>query len=253
MITTELDIVVPVYNEGAQIVKLLESLRKNVKIPFRVLLCYDFDEDNTLPAVAAYQPEGFDVVLIKNLRSGPAGAVITGLEATTAPAVMVYPADDDYNAPRIDKLMAEFRSGCDVVCASRFGKGGKTVGYPWLKTILVNGAGAALYHLAHLPTRDPTNGLRLFSGRVARTILVETKEGHAYSIELLVKSHRLGWRIGEVPVEWHERTQGKSRFRLLRWLPVYLNWFGYAFATAFLRRKPDTVPRRSIRTEDLRA
>jgi dolichol-phosphate mannosyltransferase len=242
----ELDIVVPVYNEGAAIVGLLDSLKKHVSAPFRVLVCYDFDEDNTLPAVAMRRPDGLDVVLVKNLKSGPAGAVVTGLLATTAPAVLVYPADDDYNAARIDALMAVFRSGCDVVCANRFAGGGKIVGYPWLKSVLVRSAGAALYYLADFPTTDPTNGLRLFSGRAARTIVVETNVGHAYSIELLAKCLRLGWRVGEVPVEWHERTQGKSRFRVLQWLPVYAGWFAYAFATTYLHRGPPTVPRRII-------
>lgn len=243
MITVELDIVVPVYNEGAQIVSLLESFRKNIKASFRVLLCYDFDEDDTLPAVSAYQAEGFEIEFVKNKRKGPAGAVITGFEATTAPAVLVYPADDDYNASRIDMMIEKLRSGCDVVCASRFCKGGKTYGYPWQKSILVRSAGIVLYHIAKLPSLDPSNGLRLFSGRAARTILIETNDGHAYSIELLVKCQRLGWRIAEVPVEWRERTQGKSRFHLLRWLPVYLKWFGYAFATTCLNYGPESVTR----------
>ena len=48
--------------------------------------------------------------------------------------------------------------------------------------------------------------------------------GFAYSIELLVKAHRLGWPIAEVPFLWHERKAGQSRFRTLRWLPAYLRW-----------------------------
>jgi len=36
-----------------------------------------------------------------------------------------------------------------------------------------------------------------------------------------------------------------SRFRVLKWLPAYLKWFRYAFATTYLRRSPDTVVMRS--------
>jgi dolichol-phosphate mannosyltransferase len=28
---------------------------------------------------------------------------------------------------------------------------------------------------------------------------------------------------------------------VLQWLPAYLRWFRYAFATTFLRRPPETV------------
>jgi hypothetical protein len=114
--------------------------------------------------------------------------------------------------------------------------GGSMVDCPWLKAILVRGAGFTLYHLARLPTHDASNGFRLFSRRVIRTIPVESSQGFCYSIELLVKAHRLGWKIGEVPARWRERTRGASRFRVVKWLPAYLRWYFYAFATTWLRR-----------------
>ncbi len=73
-------------------------------------------------------------------------------------------------------------------------------------------------------------------------IAIESDQGFCYSIELLVKCHRLGWRIGEVPAQWFERAHGSSRFRVIRWLPAYLRWYRYAFATTYLRRSPQSVP-----------
>jgi len=45
----ELDIIIPVYNEGEMIRAVLTSLAEDVKTPFRVLIAYDRDDDNTLP------------------------------------------------------------------------------------------------------------------------------------------------------------------------------------------------------------
>jgi dolichol-phosphate mannosyltransferase len=59
-----------------------------------------------------------------------------------------------------------------------------------------------------------------------------------------VKAHRLRWRIGEVPALWFERKHGTSRFRVLKWLPAYLRWYRYAFATTYLRRPPQSVVRK---------
>ena len=42
-----LDIVIPVYNEGANIVPTLRAIARDVKTPGRVLICYDLDEDDT--------------------------------------------------------------------------------------------------------------------------------------------------------------------------------------------------------------
>jgi hypothetical protein len=166
---------------------------------------------------------------------------MTGFAASTAPFVLMYPADDHTNAPMLDAMVALARGGCDIVCASRFMPGGAMVGCPPLKAALVRTANFTLRHLARLPATDASNGFRMFSRRVIEQIAVESDQGFCYSIELLVKAHRLGWTIGEVPVRWIERQHGASRCRVLKWLPAYLRWYGFAFATTFLRRPPETV------------
>jgi glycosyltransferase involved in cell wall biosynthesis len=243
MMDHRLDIVIPVYNEGSNILATLGALAREVRTAARVLICYDFEEDDTLPAVRnnpdAYA--GLDVSFVRNPGRGAHAAVMAGFAASTAPIVVVYPADDDFNAGIIDDMVALVGDGCDVVCASRFLPGGTMQGCPWLKAVLVRSAAFTLHHFAALPTRDPTSGFRMFSRRVIDQIKIESDQGFCYSIELLVKAHRLGWRIGEVPARWFERQHGASRFRVLKWLPAYLRWFRYAFATTYLRRSPETV------------
>jgi dolichol-phosphate mannosyltransferase len=239
----ELDIVIPVYNEGRNIVATLAALKRSVTTPARVLICYDHAEDDTLPAVRANAQAhaGLAVEFVRNRGRGAHAAVMTGFAASTAPFVLMYPADDDTNAAMLDRMVALARAGCDIVCASRFMPGGAMVGCPLLKAALVRSANFTLRHVARLPTTDASNGFRMFSRRVVERIPVESEAGFCYSIELLVKAHRLGWRIAEVPVRWFERRHGASRFQVIKWLPAYLRWYGYAFATTFLRRPPRTV------------
>jgi glycosyltransferase involved in cell wall biosynthesis len=239
----ELDIVIPVYNEGRNIVATLAALARSVTTPARVLICYDRPDDDTLPAIRD-NPQahaGLALELVRNAGRGAHGAVMTGFAASTAPFVLMYPADDDVNAPMLDRMVELARAGCDIVCASRFMPGGAMVGCPLLKAVLVRSANFTLRHVARLPTTDASNGFRMFSRRVIDRIAVESEEGFCYSIELLVKAHRLSWRIAEVPVRWFERRHGASRFQVIKWLPAYLRWYGYAFATTFLRRPPNTV------------
>ena len=250
MVLPQIDLVIPVYNEGSNILAALGALSREVTTPMRVLICYDFDEDDTLPAVRD-NPEvhaNLNVVFVRNRARGAHGAVMAGFAASTAPIVVTYPADDDFNAGIIDRMALLVREGCDIVCASRFMPGGRMQGAPWLKAVLTRTAAFTLNHIAALPTRDPTSGFRMFSRRVIDQIDVESNQGFCYSIELLVKAHRLGWKIGEVPAVWFEREHGASRFRVLKWLPAYLRWYSYAFATTFLRRSPATVPLKIVRT-----
>ncbi len=241
----ELDIVIPVYNEGRNIVATLSTLAQHLATPARVLICYDHPDDDTLPAIRD-NPEAFaglPVEFLRNTGRGAHSAVMTGFGASRAPFVLMYPADDHTNAAMLDRMVALARGGCDIVCASRFMPGGAMVGCPPLKAVLVRAGNFSLRRLARLPASDASNGFRLFSRRVIDEIAVESDQGFCYSIELLVKAHRLGWRVGEVPVQWFERRHGASRFRVLKWLPAYLRWYAYAFATTWLRRPPVTVVR----------
>jgi len=68
----QLDFVIPVYNEGSNILATLGAIAREVKTPARVLICYDIDEDNTLPAVRN-SPEvyaGLDVAFVRNTVRG---------------------------------------------------------------------------------------------------------------------------------------------------------------------------------------
>lgn len=232
----ELDIVIPVYDEGEGILRVLDALRRDVRTSFRVLICHDYDGDTSVAAIRRASPP-IETVFVRNRSRGALEAVLSGFAASEAPAVLVYAGDDDYNAGRVDAMVARFREGFDIVVASRFMPGGCMKGAPLLKAAIIRMSAWALHHLARVPTADPSNGFRLFSRRVLQMIPVESKAGFAYSIELLVKADRMGLKIAEVPVSWYERTSGQSRFRVLRWLPQYFVWFRYAFATALLRRR----------------
>jgi hypothetical protein len=147
----------------------------------------------------------------------------------------MIPADDDYNGAIIDQMVARFSEGNEIVCASRFMPGGTMEGCPLLKSVLVRIGNFTLYHVAGLPTRDASNGFRLFSRRAINEIEIESTQGFTYSIEYVVKAHRRRWKIAEVPAGWYERRSGESRFRLLKWLPGYLRWYFYAFAARVVR------------------
>lgn len=105
--TVVADIVIPVYNEGRNIRSLLNSFRESLQVKVRVLICYDREDDDTLPALGGYE-DSFDIVPVRNRGAGPLGAVLSGFAASTAPCVIVFPADDDFNAPRLNTLIRKF-------------------------------------------------------------------------------------------------------------------------------------------------
>ena len=229
----DLSIIIPVYNEGEGILPTIKSFEQHIKTSFEVLICFDHDNDTTLTALKDISAR-FPIRYIKNQGKGPHGAVMAGFFASDTKACIVIPADDDFNAPIIDNMYEKFTLGADIVCANRFIPGGSMVNCPWPKAILVRFAAFTLYYLARLPVKDPTNGFRLFSRKILNGVKVESTHGFTYSIELLAKAHRLNLKILEVSAQWIERSHGQSRFKVIKWLPHYLKWYFYIFATTYL-------------------
>ena len=239
-----LEIVIPIYNEGKNILKLFELFETSVKTKFRILLCYDLDSDDIFSFKNEFERFKFDIVLVKNPSAGPCAAIKEGLYFGNSECVIVYPADDFLNINIIDKMYSAYKAGNDVVVASRFIKGGSMIGCPLLKSILVRMASTTLYFFSSIPVRDASNGFRLFSRNLLNTVSVESKVGFAYSLELLVKCKRLRLKIFEIPARWEERSQGSSRFKIFKWLPAYLRWYFYGLGTFWLRKGPDDVKKR---------
>lgn len=229
-----LDIIIPVFNEE-KISILFELLEKNVKTPFRVLLCFDSYKDKTL---SCYQSGdySFDIDLILNKGKGVHSAIMTGFDESQADALLVYPADDLINTQIIDKMYGYFLEGYHVVVASRFIKGGSMRNCPFPKNLLVRLGNFSLFLLSSIPVMDASNGFRLFSKKLINVVHIESKKGFTYSIELLVKAKRLNFLIAEIPSQWAERSSGKSNFKLISWLSEYLKWYFYGLATFWLRK-----------------
>ena len=55
-----LEIIIPIYNEGDKVIKLLNLFQIHIKTKFKVLLCYDLNDDN----IFNYEMIGFLYTLI---------------------------------------------------------------------------------------------------------------------------------------------------------------------------------------------
>lgn len=229
-----LSLVLPVYNEGCNITAVLEQIDGQVHHPLMVILVYDQDDDSTLPpARKAAGTLPFQVILLKNKYGwGALNAIKTGMEYAESEFVVVTMADlSDPPAVINEMLESAQKQNADIVCASRYMRGGRQNGGPWLKSSLSKMAGNLLYYLAALPTHDPTNSFKLYRKTMLKQIPIESDGGFELGIELVVKAREKKFTITEVPTSWEDRQDGKSNFKFKKWLPKYLKWFLRAFCS----------------------
>ena len=227
----DLDIIIPVFREEGNISKTIEEIFKIPDINFRLLVVYDFDEDPTIQVIK----NNFDktqIICLKNKYQGLNGAIKTGFENIQSKATLLYPADDHENFNLISEMFYKFCEGYDIVCASRFIDGGSYEGAPLIKRLIVKFVSFTLTNFTALPTKDATNGFRLFSKSIVEKFPIESKKGFTFSIELLAKAYRYNYKITELPEKWPVRTSGESKFSYYT-IPFYFKWYLYILMSAF--------------------
>jgi hypothetical protein len=220
-----------VFNEGANIGTYCRAARDQLGDDYELVIAYDFDEDDTLPALAALPASARPRVVrtVRNdLGKGVRYAIEAGMRAARAPVVVVSMADLSDDFSKLPQMVERAARGAAVVCASRYSRGGKQVGGPVIKGMMSRVAGVSLHLLAGLPTADPTNSFKAYRKDFLERTTIESTAGFCLGLELTVKAHFGGERVEEVPATWTDRVAGTSRFRLAKWLPHYLRWYLWA-------------------------
>lgn len=236
-------IIVPVRNEGDGVRRLHAALA-GAGAAFDVLrFVYDSDDDSTLPHIRDLRAGDARVEALRN-DTGP--GVVNALRHAFARCqpgpVIVLMGDSSDDLSNLPAMVRAWRLGATIVCPSRHMPGGRLEGGPWLKRRLSRLAGRSLFRLG-LPVSDPTNNHKLYDGAWLAGTRIESRRGFEVALELCYRALREGRVLVEMPSVWRERTAGRSRFRLLRWLPGYLRWYLRTAAHLIRRRfRPRAVP-----------
>ena len=98
--------------------------------------------------------------MVKNPLIGPCEAIKMGLKKSESDAVIIYPADDFFNAKILDTMYEYKNSGYDIVCPSRFIQGGMIKNCPIIKFLIVKQF-SILYYISVYKT---TNGWTFVRG-----------------------------------------------------------------------------------------
>ena len=221
-----LSIVTPVYCEDELIVSTITEVKEKIKVPYEMLIVYDFDEDTTLPYVREMLSVVPELRLIKNdLGRGAINAIKAGIRAARGEYVVMVNGDLSDDMLTVGEMLRKMREGFDVACGSRYCAGGKKQGGPFIQDLFSRAANSSFHWLTRFPTRDVTNSFKMYRTAFLRDVQIESKGGFEFSLELTLKAKARGLRVCEVPTVWKQRKSGESHFRLAAWLSNYLRWY----------------------------
>lgn len=204
-------VIVPVYNEEATILELLERLRH---APFRkeIIVVDDCSTDKT-PEILAEQN---DIVAIRHEQNRGKGAAIrTGLNYVTGDIAIIQDADLEYDPSEIPKVIEPIvRGDALVVYGSRFMRGlPKDMPLPnKIANLLLRWAVALLFQYR---LTDEATCYKAFRTDLLRSFNLKC-ERFEFCPEVTAKSLKRGIRIQEVEL-MNYRPRTKREGKKIRW------------------------------------
>ncbi len=208
-------VVIPTYNERENIGELIPRV---LEIPrFRVLVVDDNSPDGTAEIVRDLaRGEPRIGLLSRPGKQGLGRAYLAGFRrALDEGAEFICEMDADFSHdPRyLPDLLAAAETRYDLVLGSRYVRGGGTVNWGLARQLISRGGNVYARAILGLPISDATGGFRCYRRRVLETLDLGAiqSNGYSFQIEMVYRTRRAGFRVGEVPIIFPDRRVGQSK------------------------------------------
>jgi dolichyl-phosphate beta-glucosyltransferase len=207
-----LSVVIPAYNEERRLPLTLGAVVANLRarrLPFEVVVANDGSTDGTAGVADGAGPE---VRMLGLPHRGKGSAVRGGVLASRGDLVLVTDADLSTPIEELDLLVAAL-DRCDVAIGSRHVAGSRVRVRQGADRRLMGRVFNLLVRVLLLPgLRDTQCGVKLFRREAAFAVFERCRsDGFAFDVEALWLARRLGYRVAEVPVEWHNSPDSRVR------------------------------------------
>src|SRR5262245_26881926 len=155
-------------------------------------------------------------VLARDRPKGQGSAYRHGFQTVLAEGVDVIVSMDvdfSHDPAEIPAMLARLEDGADAVIGSRYVEGGGIVNWPLHRRLLSSWGNRYTAAMLRLGVRDCTSGFRAYRASALRAIdpAGTTAEGYAFLTELLRRLVAAGLRIEEVPIQFVDRVEGRSK------------------------------------------
>jgi dolichol-phosphate mannosyltransferase len=210
----ELSVVVPTYNERANIPILVERLTHVLAgCAWEVLFVDDNSPDGTAAVARALGETDGRVRCMRRIgRRGLAGACLEGMLASQARYLAVMDADLQHDEKLLAAMLERLRGGnCDVVVASRYLGGGSAAGLSKQRASASRFANMLVRRLLGIDLTDPMSG-HFMIRRDAFEPRAPAISSQGFKILLDILATKPGsLRVVELPSTFHERRHGESK------------------------------------------
>jgi len=229
-------VIVPTYNESENVSRIVPLiLQQDPRL--EVLVVDDNSPDGTGRMADELAANDSRVhVLHRPGKQGLGRAYLAGFAwALQRDYTYIFEMDADFShdPQHLPEFLAAVRDK-DLVLGSRYRDGKVTVvNWPMSRLMLSYAANIYARAVTGLQLGDATGGFKCFRREVLQAIPLDEvrSNGYAFQIEMSFRAWKRGFRIGEIPIVFHDRTEGESKMskgivREAIWMVWRLRWWG---------------------------
>lgn len=218
----QVSVIVPAYNEALRLPHSLRVLRDHFGAPpwtlrsFEILIVVEQSTDGTLELAREATSEEPNFYIIDNrVHRGKGYAVCSGMRQAKGAILFYMDADLSVPLEEIDRFLTHFavHPEDDVLLGSRQHPESRIERRQgFLRQTMGKTFNRILRFLTLLPFRDTQCGFKAFRREAAQKIFsLQTIDGFAFDVEILLLAQALGYRIRELPVRWLNSPESKVR------------------------------------------
>jgi len=209
-------LVLPTYNEAANVEAIVAAARERLPSERRVLVVDDASPDGTGDIADRLAEARDDVEVLHRLaKRGLGPAYVAGFQAALAGgAELVVQMDSDFSHDPDDlpRLLAA-AADADLVLGSRYIAGGGVEEWGGVRQAISRAGSAYARTVLGAGLHDLTGGFKVFRREVLEAIDLPSLEatGYAFQVETTYRAVRHGFRVVEVPIVFRDRRVGESK------------------------------------------
>ncbi len=206
--TRELGVIIPAYNEGATLERVLRRVLLQPCVQ-QVIVVDDCSSDRTAEIAQAFAADERVTFRRHPVNRGKGAAIRTGLADITAPIVIIQDADLEYDPAEYDKIIGPIVEGrADIVYGVRGFLSHTSYSY-WfvIGNRLVTTATNILFNCY---IQDMETGFKAMRTELMRRLKLRSNR---FNIEPEITGRllRLGYRIHEVPITYYARSREEGK------------------------------------------
>ena len=223
----KLSVIIPSFNEMDNlkrgVLEKVESFLSSQKYDFEILIVDDGSTDGSIKLIEGLTKNSKNVRLIKNSHGGKAIAVMTGLLDSKGDIGLFTDMDQATPVSEVEKILPFFEEDFDIVIGSRQGRKGA----PVIRKLMAFGFSLIRTIILGLPFKDTQCGFKAFNRKSIETLFPVLRDrwkkhlrekgaavNAAFDVETLYLAQKKGFKIKEVPVQWHH--VGTERVQVLK-------------------------------------